>query len=330
MPFNMPAISPENVDRMVWPAPPEIPRYAFVGYIYGESNGEQDSKPKSTMEKFLSLITGVDDRPENFKNLIQPQQVTTDGLGRVFVADAGQQSIFVFDESLGEFSIWDAQSLNLPLLAPVGIAYGFDSLWVSDSGLSRVFQLDAQGQLVRNIGEGVLVRPTGIAVDRAGQRVFISDTGDGNIKVFDLNGKLLDTWGQSGSGKGELNHPTFISFVAGHLYVADSLNARIQIFDDSGRHHMSFGERGLYVGNLARPKGIALDSEGHIYVSESYYDHLLIYDSAGAFLMSIGGSGDRPGNFYQPTGVWVDEHDRIFVSDMLNGRVAIFQYLGEG
>ena len=43
---------------------------------------------------------------------------------------------------------------------------------------------------------------------------------------------------------------------------------------------------------------------------------------------ALRGSGDSPGNFYQPTGVWVDEHDRIFVSDMLNGRVAVFQFLG--
>jgi len=125
-----------------------------------------------------------------------------------------------------------------------------------------------------------------------------------------------------------LNHPTFITYRQGKLYVGDSLNARIQIFDDTGEFLQTLGQRGLYVGNLSRPKGVALDSDGNIYVSESYYDHVVIYNPDGNLLMSLGGTGFGAGQFSQPTGLWVDSNDRIFVSDMLNRRISVFQYLG--
>jgi DNA-binding beta-propeller fold protein YncE len=81
---------------------------------------------------------------------------------------------------------------------------------------------------------------------------------------------------------------------------------------------------------MTRPKGVAVDSEGIIYVVESYYDHLLIFDADGKFLLPIGGSGYSAGTFFQPAGIFVDPSGMIYVADMFNGRVAIFQYLGDG
>jgi len=111
--------------------------------------------------------------------------------------------------------------------------------------------------------------------------------------------------------------------------VADTLNARIQVLEPDGRPIRQTGRRGLRMGNLVRPKGVALDDEGNLYVVESYYDYLLIYDDRGRFLMPIGGTGSGIGEFYLPSGVWTDSRNRVFVADMFNGRVTIFQYLGE-
>jgi hypothetical protein len=46
-------------------------------------------------------------------------------------------------------------------------------------------------------------------------------------------------------------------------------------------------------------------------------------------LLPIGGSGSGIGQFYRPAGVWTDHRDRIYVADSFNGRVMIFQLLGE-
>ena len=327
--FHMPKINADFQDTLLWPAPPEVPRYAFIGHIYGESNGDDIDRNRSTMSSFFAALAGIDENPEPLINLVQPQQITSDNNGRIYVADAGRQSVFVFDEKLAEFYIWDESSLNIPFLSPVGIVHAKNFIWVTDSKLSLVYQLTENGELVNTIGKGVLNRPTGIAFDSERDRLFIADTADSKIRVFNTKGDLIDEWGSMGTLDGEFNHPTFIVYRHGELFVADSLNARIQVFDDLGNNVNTFGQRGLYVGNFSRPKGVALDSDGNLYVAESYYDYVLIYNDQGKLLMSLGGSGFNSGQFYQPTGIWIDPQDRIFVSDMLNGRISVFQYLGE-
>ena len=326
--FRMPAVVAGDAPAIVWPAPPEVPRYAFIGHLYGESNEPAEAEQRSGFSRFLAAVVGLGGEQPDYFNLIQPQQVCSDARGRIYVADTGRQAVIVFDEGLGEFFVWNETNLNIPFLSPVGVACAADSIWVSDSELLLVYRLGLDGALLGTIEPGVIVRPTGISHDPQQRRFFVSDTGADDIKVFDEQGSLIDVWGKTGNPQAGLNRPTFIAYRNDRLYVADSLNARIQVFDGGGDFRGSFGERGLYIGNLTRPKGIALDSDGNVYVTESYYDYLLIYSAQGELLMAMGGSGIAPGKFSQPTGLWIDDHDRVFISDMLNRRISMFQYLG--
>ena len=327
-PFQMPGYVSTDADVILWPSPPAVPRYAFIGHLYGESNSVPTNQDRSTWSGILAAVTGSDAENVTLVNLAQPQQIASDNNGRIYVADTGRQAIFVFDEVAGEFFIWNETSLNIPFLSPVGVINAANSIWVTDSELSLVYRLSDNGELIDTVGKGVVNRPTGITYDPDADRIFVSDTADDNIKVFSTNGELIDIWGAAGAKNGELNSPTYIAYRQGKLYIGASLNARIQIFDDTGQYLQTLGQRGLYVGNLSRPKGVALDSDGNIYVAESYYDHVIIYDKDGNLLMSLGGSGFDAGQFSQPTGLWVDSHDRVFVSDMLNRRISMFQYLG--
>lgn len=327
--FYMPGINESNPGNLTWPSLPEVPRYVFIGHLYGESNTNGEASDEGVLARVFAAIVGLGAKKKSTLDLVRPQQVSSDNNGRLFVTDPGRQSIFVFDETLGEFDVWNETNLGTPLLSPIGVTYAEDSLWVTDSELSLVYQFNNNGDVINTFGQDVLKRPTGIAYDPLGRRLLVSDTAESNIKLFDISGKLIDIWGAFGTGDGELNRPTYLVYRQGILYVTDSLNARIQVFDDSGQFLQTVGQRGLYIGNFSRPKGIALDSDGNIYVSESYYDYVLVYNQQGELLMSIGGSGTAPGQFAQPTGLWVDSRDRVFVSDMLNSRVSIFQYLGD-
>ena len=315
-------------DALLWPAPPAVPRYRYVGDLRGESNQTAGRSTDSAISRFFAALVGIDQASQQPLNLIRPQQVAVDDSGRILVADTGRQAVFVFDTTRNVFSVWDEAENGIPFLSPVGIAFAGDQVLVSDSRQSVVYRLSRDGEWIDSLGEGVLNRPTGITVDDGQSRILVVDTGDDNIKIFDMAGKLIDVLGHKGSEQGAFNHPTFITFHHGRLYVTDSLNARVQILDDLGRSMATLGQRGLYVGNFSRPKGIAIDSDDNIYVAESYYDHVLIFNSKGEFLMALGGSGNQPGQFYQPTGLWIDSQDRLYVSDMLNGRISIFQYLG--
>lgn len=327
--FSMPAVSAKPEPENLWPAAPEVPRYMYLGDLRGESNRSDDGNKKQGLaSRFFSALVGLENRAIPVTDLLRPQHGAVDKNGRIYVADPGRQSIFVFNEISSEFSVWNEQEVGIPFLSPVSIELVDDNVLITDSEQGLIWVLNQQGELIRRMGAEVLLRPTGIAYNPIQKQIYVSDTDESNIKVFSPSGDLLDTIGSKGNQPGQFNHPTYLHYQNNKLYVSDSLNARIQVIDLEDDSIEVIGERGLYVGNFSRPKGIALDSDGNIYITESYYDHLLIFNPQGKLLMAIGGSGEKAGQFSQPTGVWIDHKDRLFVSDMLNSRVSIFQYLG--
>jgi len=83
------------------------------------------------------------------------------------------------------------------------------------------------------------------------------------VSKWSKDGKLLMTWGRTGSGPGEFNVPHAIAVDSrGRLFVADRANNRIQIFDQSGKFLDEWTQFG-------RPSGIAITRDDTIYVADS-------------------------------------------------------------
>lgn len=319
--------------RIVWPAEPEVPRYLYAGTLVGEQNfvAPKTEEAKRGLAAFGAWLVGLGGAEPRVV-LQRPAAVIGDNDGRIFVSDVSRQGIFVFDQRAGELQVWEQAEGFRTFLAPSGMAVGADgSLYVADADLAFVAHLDARGETLAPIGKGLLQRPIGVALDAASGQLYVADAYAHDIKVFDPEGRLVNTIGRRGEGDGEFNFPTHLAFVRGELYVTDTMNSRIQIFGADGQLLKGqFGERGLYIGNMVRPKGVGVDSEGNIYVVESYYDSLLIYNPGGELLLQVGGTGTSTGSFYLPSGVWIDANNRVFVTDMFNGRVVLFQFLGGG
>jgi len=317
-----------SLSRRMWPASPEIPRYQYAGELVGESNFVRDEAAEGTLTKFFRWLVGLGQaRPTSLQ---RPQAVAVDGAGRIIVSDVSRAAVFVFDGVAGELRVLEYATGNRRFVAPIGVASDSDgTFWVADAELGLIAHLDPAGNSFDPIGEGRIVRPTGLARDPASGHLFVSDTHGHAVLEFATDGSLVHTIGQRGDAEGSFNYPTHLSIRDGMLYVTDTMNSRVQILrTDTGQFVRTVGRRGLYTGNLVRPKGVASDSDGNIYIVESLYDNLLIFNDQGQFLMPIGGTGQAVGEFYLPAGVVVDDNNRIFVADTFNGRVAIFQYLG--
>ena len=317
----------------VWPAPQtqEVPRYRYVGQLTGEGNFVRADGQRSGLRRAFEWLVGLTGQEPSPLVLQRPQSGTVDARGRVLVTDVSRAAVFVFDEVAGRLDLWDRASSAQRFVAPIAVVAGRGAeVLVSDAELGVVVRLDAQGKPLGTIGEGLLKRPTGLARDPRGGRVFVADTHDHDVKVFDDDGRLIDRWGRRGDGAGDLNFPTHLAWSHDQLLVTDALNARVQAFDGLGQPLRELGRRGLYVGNLVRPKGVATDDEGNVYVVESMHDTLLVFDAQARLLLSIGGTGSEVGKFYLPAGVWVDARNRVYVADMFNGRVVVFQFLGGG
>jgi DNA-binding beta-propeller fold protein YncE len=112
-------------------------------------------------------------------------------------------------------------------------------------------------------------RPEGICVD-ADDRVYVADSCNHRIEIFDRDGKFLRAYGQAGSGKGELSYPYDICVdKAGRQYVCEFGNSRIQIFDSHDQPLEIIGGPGAEPGQFNNPWGVALDSAGNLYVADS-------------------------------------------------------------
>lgn len=310
-----------------WPIGGEVTRYRFVGDLIGEDNIESEYAAASGLQKFWQFLVGDINKPPLV--LQRPQGVAVAPSGRIYVADVSAAAIVVFDPVNATVQRWDSFGDRI-FVAPVGLAVSSGKLFVTDSEQGRVLVLDGEsGELLDQFGDGIMHRPTGIAVADDLQKLFVTDSGRHLIQKFDLNTFMpIGTIGQRGVEPGQFNGPTYLAYHEGSLLVSDTLNARVQRLDlDSGRS-ITIGRRGAKIGNLTRPKGVAYDSENNIYVIESYFDHLLVYNQTGDFLLPVGGSGHGPGQFFLPSGIAVDQRDRIYISDMMNGRVSVFQFLG--
>lgn len=321
----------ESAAATVWPGPPEMARLQYAGELIGESNFRSaNGNQAGSAVRLWKWIAGIGRSRDRVTELVRPQSGVVDSRLRILVTDAGRRAVLVFDEAAGLLSEWTEAAPGQAFRAPVGIAVDAnDDVLIADAQLGYVARLSSDGEPAGVIGTDVLERPTGLARDSYSGRLFVADSTAHDVKVFDANGMLLQIVGTRGTGPGEFNGPTHLSYADGALYVTDTLNARVQVFDADGTFRGSIGERGLFVGNLVRPKGVTTDRDGNVYVIESYHDHLLIFDEHGNLLLPIGGTGSDAGRFFLPSGAWSDGGNRLFFADMFNGRVVIFNYIGD-
>jgi len=180
-------------------------------------------------------------------------------------------------------------------------------------------------------GDGQFQDPRGIAVDEAGN-VYVADSGNHRIQVFDSSGKFLIQWGSEGDGPGQFKEPWGIAVdAAGHVYVADTWNHRIQKFDAEGTllrqwggyratGGAAVGEEGFFWG----PRDIAVDAAGNVYATDTGNKRVQVFDSDAEFLDQWGGFGVEDGQMDEPVGIATDEEGNIYVADTWNQRVQKF------
>ena len=119
--------------RMLWPQPPEVPRYLYAGTLTGEQNFVSDEKP-GRLSRVLKWIVGLTGDEPSPMVLQRPLTGVVDEVGRVYVTDVSRPGVFVFDAVGGQLQVWSIAEGRLPFAAPTGIARAADgTLFVADA-----------------------------------------------------------------------------------------------------------------------------------------------------------------------------------------------------
>lgn len=230
------------------------------------------------------------------------------------------------------------------LIRPTGVALdtGRGLIYVSDTDNDRIavfhMETDAVGQVrevsfTKAIGRsgsqpGELVQPAGLALDRQRQ-LYVCDTGNARIQVFDDKLVFARQWGTAGTGPGQLATPSSIALDESGVtvYVSDIGGLQVQTFDRTGKFLSAWGAprdpaKGVTAGELAFPFSIAV-ANGFTYVSDSRRQDIQKFRGA-TLVKAWGGPGNENGRFFQPEGVAVIDAARVLVIDQGGHRGQIF------
>lgn len=310
-------VAPPNAPA--WPAAPAQPLVRFVG---NWPDPEADAAARGWWTRAFDLLAGLDpSRPE--RALVRPFGVAVRS-GSLLVADPDERRVLRLDLATGEVNPVVCEGQDW--VSPMAVAFGErGEVYVADSGEGVVARVE--GDRCLRIGKGVLERPTGLAV--SGQRVYVVDPPRHRVVAFAPTGAELSSFGSRGEDEGQLNYPTALAVVPdGSLLVVDSLNFRVVHFSAEGGYLGAFGSAGDAPGEFARPKAVAIGERGQIFVSDSSLDQVLAFDGRGSFLYAFGGSGSGPGQLLMPAGLAAAGRF-LYVADSLNGRLAIYELLGD-
>jgi len=204
----------------------------------------------------------------------------------LFVSDAGMHQVSVFNPELKLESTFGTDLLK----RPSGIAIDNENrfVYVVDTGAETVFVFDADNfKLLRKLGgpakklndddPETFAKPTNVAVDKDGN-VYISDTLNNRIQIFDADGKFISMFGKAGDAPGTFQRPKGIAIDSdGHIWVVDASQSNVQIYDKEGHLLAFFGYGGGLPGQFGLPAGIAIDKNNRVVVSDQVRGRIQVF-----------------------------------------------------
>ncbi|MCH7802020.1 MAG: hypothetical protein IIC24_10840 [Chloroflexi bacterium] len=260
--------------------------------------------------------------------------VATDSSDNVYVFNRSEHPMMVFDRDGNLLRTWGEDLFTLAHGVTIGPD---DSVYCVDNRDHTVRKLTTEGKLLMTIGTpgqpsppmsgDPFNTPAHVAIHQTTGELFVAD-GYTNARVhrYTPDGKLLASWGESGTAPGQFNIVHNIAIDAdGWVYVADRENHRVQVFDSNGKFETQWV-------NLSRAAAIYIDQRGDplVYVGEYFGGiatnrmgtklgpRITIFDTKGNIQAQLGDQpyGDEEGRFYSPHGISVDSHGDIYVAEV--------------
>ncbi|HLV87740.1 MAG TPA: SMP-30/gluconolactonase/LRE family protein [Candidatus Sulfotelmatobacter sp.] len=206
--------------------------------------------------------------------------LATDDNDRLFAVDTGLRRVDVFKPGTHELEASFGADV---LVRPSGIAIDTENRFVyvvdTQSDVVDVFDADTF-KLLRKIGTpgkkhtltspGNFSLPVGVAVDHDGN-VYVTDTFNNRVEVFDPDGGFISTFGKNGDGPADFERPKGIAVDGdGHIWVADSAQDRVKVFNQEGQLLIYFGEHGEYPGRFMGIYGLAISKDNRVVTTEMF------------------------------------------------------------
>ena len=313
---NTPTILPASL--------PSVTTAQFPTFTPSASPTSQLKPTPSTSPSTLEFVRKISGGPNSFS---MPDNLAFDTKGDLYVLDAGNDRVQVFDPSGKFITTWGNKGSGIGQFDLVvhedttytigGIALDKNNnVYVADGLNQRVQEFNSRGKFLMKWGsyglnDGEFLRLLDLAIDIQGNLYVVDDYRD-VIQKFDPHGKFILKFGEEGKGDGELNNTGGITIGPdGNLYIADYGNNRVEVFSPDG----------TYLRQWSTPvKGvvdIAIDSKGNIFTTHEIGD-IVEYDPNGNAISIMGNLG-----LNSPIGIVINSDGLIYVAD--NNGIEVFR-----
>jgi DNA-binding beta-propeller fold protein YncE len=211
------------------------------------------------------------------------------------------------------------------------------------SAQTRLFEFDAMGNFVREIGKDLYGFSFAhvVRIDKD-DNIWCVDEGANMVIEFDPQGRVMMLFGrkpevvEGGSPPPPdvtppppppafatfahrlFNRPTDVAWdAAGNSFISDGYgNSRVVKFDKEGNWVKEWGKRGTSQGEFHTPHSIATDSKGNVYVGDRENNRIQVFDGEGNFLKEWSNAG-------APWAICITPGPKqvLYTSDSVAGRI---------
>jgi len=198
-------------------------------------------------------------------------------------------------------------------------------------GGSRLFQFDAAGKFVRELGQDVygFNAAIGLRVDPQ-DNVWTIDAAASQLVKFDSDGRITLVLGRK--PENITVRPAQPAGRAGEPPAGRAQGAG----GAGGAGGGGGGGTGRAAGtgtpgsSFSRPTDVAWDRAGNIYVADGLgaNNRVAKFDKDGRFIAHWGSTGNGPGQFSGVKALAIDRQDNVYVADIGNKRIQVFDAQG--
>lgn len=318
-------------------------------------------------DKNFNLLLSFGGFGESLNTFVNPSSLLVDE-DYIYVCDLASGKIKVFKHN-GEFAGF---FIEYPKMMPTSIAMDSNfNLWITDrkDDTVKVFSIDNELKIIiGKSGSGKKEFKTPLDILIYEDKVYVLDSGNARVQVFNFNGNYLFDFGTPGLDDGKLYCPNSFSFDKnGNLWIVEGCTGRIQVFDKNGKFikkvKENFGkpetiekfenymlvsnsqDEKIYIldlnGNVMNkigeeiksplyfPQSIAMLSDGTLVVANSGTSTISLFDKDGNYIKSFSSFGAAPGKIQFPLGVAVNKKDEIYVLDSGSHVVEVYDKEGK-
>jgi uncharacterized protein (TIGR03663 family) len=302
-------------------------RRDIVAQVWREGAGPAEfgflvDEAEMKLPDYVALERFVEAELELKDALQSPHGMALDAEGFLYVADTDNHRIVKFSSQGEVVDTWDS------------------TWWHGLESWQPGGCLDADNRPLA-LDDGEFCEPWGVAVGPEG-RVYVADTWNHRVQVFDAEGRFLGKVGVFGQAGASVSSAPDVFYGPrdvvvdgeGRVYVSDTGNKRIQVFapyedlDPDLNYLTSLGGPGIIEGRLDEPVGLAIGADGLLYVADTWNRRVQVLTLEGTFVRQwpMGGwESQSPAN--KPY-LADDGAGRIYVSDPEGMRVVVFDAQG--